>query len=162
MDRRFKNASVCGEVDFPNREHHSGSLWRTVSVSGVNLSTSVLSFRTRFFLILLESSLVVLVPLLDQNRQRLNLVGAFFPPENWMICHPSTLLFSPTWINSSVLSASVGQRKKHSLADEETGAKETQSLISNTQYTILSSQKRKQNHNHQSIYRHPYREDFYG
>lgn len=78
----------------------------TLLAIGVNLSTSVLSFRSRFWSLFFGSSLCpTWLCFLAQKRLRLNLDGVFFPPENWIICHPSMLLLSPSGINSSELSA---------------------------------------------------------
>lgn len=106
--RFLKKAKVCGEVDFPNKEHQPGSFLRILLVMGVVLSTSVLSFRRvlwSFSLLTPSSSTtfsdVSLASLLLQYRVRSNNVGEFFPPENAIVYQPSMLPFSPTGISSS-------------------------------------------------------------
>lgn len=87
-------------MDFPNKEHHRGSFLSTVSVGEVILSTSVLSF-SKGCSVLLSFFWDLWVWLLAQKSVRLNFLGAFFPPENWIMCHPSALLLSPIGTNSS-------------------------------------------------------------
>lgn len=99
-------------MDFPNREHQGGSFLRISAVCGVCLSTSVLSFSKTGSTS--DPSLVLVWEelFLCQKRVKLNLVGAFFPPENWMVCQPSVLLLSPSETNSSESSASCPGKQK--------------------------------------------------
>lgn len=87
-------------MDFPNNEHHGGSFSRTLLAFGVISSRSVLSFksgrcscscnlcdfRVEFFTHKSVSS---------------NLVGAFFPPETCILCHPSKLFLPSAGTSSS-------------------------------------------------------------
>ena len=64
---------------------------------GVTLFTSVLSFTKRGTSDASLASLRdVLVAVFDQYSVSWNFVGEFLPPANWIVCHPSTSVLSPS------------------------------------------------------------------
>ena len=152
--RLLKNAKVWGNVDLPKSEHHGGSFKRTLSTIGVSLLISVLSFRS-WSSFSPPTASVDREDFLCQKSVRTNFVGAFLPPENWIMCHPSTLLLLPTGTISSKLLASKDWKlwRRERIREDKMMVKNTKLhqrglKLTKTSEDANSRMWQKKNHNH--------------